>query len=114
MVLTFRSSVPETRVVIERSPDGRQRIGRAIQSGHSQRHWDLRVEHPSGKQFTGTFNGNGAEATVAVAEMLSRTEMEYIQDKGRGDRLEQPRFDYNRRLADDAAVAPVTFTSRKG
>ena len=85
MALTFKSSSQETKVVIDREPSGRQRIGRAVQSEHNDQLWRLEVEHPNGKRWPGTFHGSGEEAIVALAEMMSRTKNEYIQDRARGD-----------------------------
>jgi hypothetical protein len=87
MVLTFKSSSPHQMVVVDQAPDGRRRVGRAIQLPHNSRHWDLRVEHPSGQVFTGTYTGGGElESIVALADLMGRRKNEYIADKARGDK----------------------------
>src|SRR6266513_4378319 len=86
MSLNFKSSGCETRVVIEREPDGRQRVARAVQSAHSRLNWDLRVEHPDGWCNVGSYNGDGANVVIALAEMLARSEHEYKSAKARGDK----------------------------
>src|SRR5689334_2217907 len=107
MVLTFKSSSPEQRVVIERAPDGRQRVARATMSGHNRNHWNLRVEHPNGQSWNGSYNGDGANVIVALAEMLTRTEQDYREAKVQGDRPRQNMaYDHSRRVNDDS-VAPV-------
>jgi hypothetical protein len=54
MVLTFRSTGVRERVIIDREPDGRQRVARAVQSDYNSRHWDLSLEHPSGESLAET------------------------------------------------------------
>jgi hypothetical protein len=58
MVLTYRSTTPESRTVIEQQPDGRKRVAVATRSAGSTQHWDLKVTHPSGEFYNGTFNGD--------------------------------------------------------
>jgi hypothetical protein len=112
MTLTFRSTAPETRVVIEREPDGRQRVARATRNPAATRHWDLRVEHPSGENWSGTFIGDTADVTLALAEMLRRSENEWKSDKSRGDRPRTEPYDHNRRVVD--GVAPVQPIPKRG
>ncbi len=107
MTLTFRTSTPEQRVVIEREPDGRQRVATATRNSGSHEHWDLKVTHPSGQNWNGTFNGSGVNVTVALAEMLARTQNEFRDDKARGDRPHRDQlYDWSRRV-DEHAVAPI-------
>ena len=116
MALTFRSSQPETKVVIEREPDGRQRVARATKNDGSTRHWDLRVEHPNGQSWGATFNGDGAAVVVALGQMLAGTENQWKQSRAAGDRPPPSRmaFDYNRRLSDDgaASISPIPTNRR--
>lgn len=97
MTLTFRSSIPESRIFIERDPDGRQRVARATrESGNRQ--WALAVEHPAGQVFRGSFNGQPGEVVLAPGQMLSRTENEYVQAKARGDKPPEKSRDLNVRV----------------
>jgi len=68
--MTFRSSIPEQRVIIERDPTGRQRVCRATQTDYNPKMWTLRLEHPSGETFSGTFHGDGGSVNVALAQLL--------------------------------------------
>ena len=86
MTLTFKSSMPEQRVIIERAPDGRQRVCRATQSDFNSKMWNWRLEHPSGEFWQGTFHGDGASVNVALAQMLVDKERDYLNDKARGDK----------------------------
>jgi hypothetical protein len=55
MVLTFKSSRRYEKILIEREPDGRQRVMRITQSDYNPRHWELREDRPSGGGKFGTF-----------------------------------------------------------
>ena len=76
MTLTYRSSSPETKVFVDREPDGRQRVCRAER--HSgDRAWSLRLEHPDGQSWGGSFTGDAAELpqpllklAVAILQLL--------------------------------------------
>lgn len=111
MVLTFRSSRSEERVVIERDDNGRQRVARATQSEHNRNHWTLIVEHPNGSSWNASYCGDGLQVVVALADMLGRTEHEYKDAKARGDRRPEPMFDPNRRVND--AIAPIVPVRRE-
>jgi hypothetical protein len=109
MALTFRSSVPETQLLAQHDPDGRSRYAVATRNLGSTRHWDLRVQHPSGQSWNGTFNGEKNEVPLALADMLSRTENEFKSDKARHDRPASQPYDHNRRVVDAASpIIPVT------
>jgi hypothetical protein len=114
MVLTFLSSRPEIKVVIEREADGRQRVARATKTG-STRHWDLGVEHPNGQSWDATFNGDGAAVVVALGQLLAGTENQWKTSRAAGDRPPPSRmvFDYNRRLPDDGASSISPITTRR-
>jgi hypothetical protein len=112
MPLTYRSSTPETRIIIERQPDGRQRVARAVKNPSSDRLWDLSVEHPIGPALSGTFNGASAEVNVALAQMLARTENEWITDRARGDRPPAGTRDANVRVYDDGRLAVPNIVPR--
>src|SRR5437016_1157781 len=97
MTLTFRSSTPEMKVFIDRQPDGRQRVARATREAGA-RQWELRVEHPDGQTWNGSFNGERSEVVLALGQMLERTENEFDQAKARGDRPPAPSRDLNVRV----------------
>jgi hypothetical protein len=113
MVLTYKSSTPETRVVIEREPNGRQRVARATKDQSAARQWNLRVEHPNGRNWDGTFSGPSAEVTLALAQMLAQTEYEWVQDRERGDRPPSQAADRNVRVHDDGRFAEPTIIPRR-
>jgi hypothetical protein len=108
MPITWKSTGVRQRVIIDREPDGRQRVARATQSDYNGRHWNLEVEHPSGEKFVGTFTGGTAdEASVALVQMLMDREHEFQEDKERGDRRRAEPFDRNRRVDEGGnSVAP--------
>jgi hypothetical protein len=109
MVLTFRSTGVRERVIIDREPDGRQRVARAKQSDYNARHWEMTVEHPSGEKFVGTFTGGSADdASVALIQMLMERENDFREDRERGDRRRQEPFDRNRPLS-DAEMSAYAF-----
>lgn len=103
MVLVFRSSLPEEFVVCGRDPDGRSRMATATrQSGAFN--WELKLEHPSGRNWSGTYHG---EAILdALSELLTSKEIEFRQARARGDRPEGQLYDHNRQV-DDIAVSPI-------
>jgi hypothetical protein len=112
MALTFKSTGQETLVVIDRQPDGRQRVARAIQSEHNARFWSLTVEHPSGTVQKGTYSGTKYEAGVALADLLNRTQNDYEQERQRGDRPPAKAFDRNVRV-NDMTNAPIVPINRR-
>jgi hypothetical protein len=85
MALTYRSSTPEQKLVIDRAPDGRQRVGRAVASEHNPRFWNITIENPSGNVTPATYHGTGLEAVVAIADLMNRTAHEYEEERQRGD-----------------------------
>ena len=98
MVLTFRSSIPEERVIIERGKDGTQRVCRAVQTDYNQRMWNLRLEHPSGTSWNGTFHGDGNTVQVAMTQLLMDKEQEYREEAARGHRQAPAPRDTNVRV----------------
>lgn len=110
MVLTFRSTTPETKLVIDRDSTGRQRVGKAVQSEHNAKFWNISIENPSGSVTPATFCGTGLEAVVAIADLMNRGSHEYELDRQRGDRRETPYPDKNVSIDEDGHViggAPV-------
>jgi hypothetical protein len=107
MTLTFRSTIPETRTIIQQEADGRRRVAVATRDLGSTARWDLRVTHPSGENWNGTFNGDGAHVVIALGEMLNRTANDFAVDKARGDRPKPPAADHNRRVEGFAPIRPI-------
>jgi hypothetical protein len=111
MVITWKSTGVRERVIIDREPDGRQRVARAKQSDYNTRHWDLSLEHPSGERFSGTLTGaNADEACLALTQMLSQHENAWLDDRARNDRPRDAPYDGNRRVSE----ATATITPRFG
>lgn len=75
MVLTFRSSRPEERVIIERNANGDKRVARAV--SENSKTWNLTLEHPSGRHWNGTFHGDGATVNIALAQLLVDNENDF-------------------------------------
>jgi hypothetical protein len=103
MTLTYKSSIPESFVLVGREPDGRER--RVVATKESGAfNWNLRLQHPSGESWPGTYHGpNGI--LDAMAELMRSKDSEFKQDKARGDRPRQPAFDPNRSI--DGYAPPI-------
>jgi hypothetical protein len=86
MPLTFKSTSHEELIMIHCEPDGRRRVAKAIQSDYNKRHWTVSLEHPSGQQWSGVCTGNKAEIGLGLTKLMADHEMEFIQDRARGDR----------------------------
>jgi hypothetical protein len=112
MPLTYKSTTPETLIVIDRQPDGRQRVGRATQSDGNPKFWEISIEHPSGSVKRATWHGNKYEAGIAIADLMNRTVNDYEQERQRGDRRPTPAYDPNVRVNDMTGV-PIGPTSRR-
>jgi hypothetical protein len=110
MSLTFRSSTPEERVIIERGRDGSQRVCRAVQSDHNPKHWNLSLEHPSGMRWPATFHGDGNTVQVAMTQMMMDRENEYRNEAARGHRPAPQDRDYSVRVDEfgNNIAAPIT------
>lgn len=108
MVLTFRSSIPETFKVVGIDTDGRERAAVATRLPGGQR-WELRLQHPSGRHWEGTFHG--PNVLDALGELLNSKEVEYKQSKARGHKPEPNVYDGNRQVG---TVAPITGINNRG
>lgn len=108
MVLTFRSSSPQKFEIIGTDPDGRRRVVTATKETRDF-NWQLSLTHPSGRNWRGTYHGPGV--LDAMASLLAAHDAEYVQDKARGDRRHEERFDYNRSV--DGDVPPITPIARR-
>jgi hypothetical protein len=84
MALTFKSSTPQQREIVERAADGSKRVCRAVQSDHNPRMWRLSLEHPSGSRWTGTAHGNASEATLWMNQLMMDHENDFKQEAARG------------------------------
>lgn len=82
MVLTFRSSRSEVFKIIGEDEDGSRRVAVATRMPGQMARWDLKLEHPSGQNWSGTFTGSNV--LDALGELLVSKESEYIQARGRG------------------------------
>src|SRR4051794_29617522 len=108
MVLTFRSSTPETRTIVEQQGDGRQRVAVATKNPTATKLWNLIVQHPSGESWRGSFTGDTAHVTGALDEMLAKTRQDFLQDAARGDRPKSATPDHNRSVNDgNAQIKPI-------
>lgn len=107
MTLTFRSSIPESRCIIEQEADGRRRVAVATRDLGATRQWNLRVSHPSGENWNGTFSGDTSEVYHALGNMLARTENEFKSDRARGDRPKSPPTDHNRSVEGYSPIKPI-------
>jgi hypothetical protein len=112
MPLTYKSTIQEQLIVIDRQPSGRQRVGKAIQSEHNRKQWEIRIEHPNGEVHKATYYGGKYECGVAISDLLNRTENQYARERDRGDRPPPQPYDGNRRV-NDGADAPVIPTNRR-
>jgi hypothetical protein len=105
MTLTFRSTISETFIIIGEDSEGSRRVATATKNPSDQRRWDMLLEHPSGRNWSGTFHG--PNVLDALGELLNSKDIEYRQERNRGHRPEPKPFDYNRRLPDDGIIAPI-------
>jgi hypothetical protein len=101
MVLTFKSSTPAERILVERGGDGAQRIAKAVQADYNPKMWRLTLEHPSGTKFNGTFYGDGNNVNVALAQLLVEKEAAYKEEAARGHRPRPAPLDTSVPVADD-------------
>lgn len=71
----------ETKIIIERDERGRERKITAT-AGHrnSGGHWDITLEHPSGKKWPATITGSNREVIHAMETMLDRTRNDFRND----------------------------------
>ena len=108
MSLTFKSTIAEQRVIIERNSRGDQRVARAVQ-GQNPKTWDLSLEHPSGRVVRGQFQGDGHTVNLALTQMLMDSENDYRQEAARGHRPAPTLRDPNVRVDDigNNTTAPV-------
>jgi hypothetical protein len=114
MPLTFRSSIPESFTITGRDPDGRTRTVIATK-GANDFNWNMRLQHPSGENWNATYRapggGNGG-ILDAMSELMRSKDSEYKQDRARGDRPQQPKFDYNQSAEGHAPVTAFAWRTR--
>jgi hypothetical protein len=109
MALTFRSSTPEKFELVGTDPAGRRRVVTATKTPGAF-NWDLRLQHPSGRNWQATYHGAGV--LDAMGELMNSKNAEFLQDKARGDRPHEERFDDNRSIV-DGDIPPITPISRR-
>ena len=99
MVLTFRSSIHNEVVLIDRDDAGNQRVLRAVSMGESNNsnrgQWQCHIEEPVAghgvvKREAGRVYGGRGEAAVGLADLLHRTENDWKQKRDRGFRPPPP------------------------
>jgi hypothetical protein len=80
MSLEFKRPA-ETKVIIERDASGRERKITATAGGNQRPgHWDIELEHPSGKRWPATFNGSQREVIIAMESMLDSRRNDFRND----------------------------------
>ena len=107
MALTFRSSINETFTLTGQDADGRKRTVTATKDGF---YWNMRLHHPSGMTWPARFHG--PNVLDAMSELMRSHDVEFKQDRARGDRPRVEPYDYNRPV-NDLANAPIVQTPRK-
>jgi hypothetical protein len=112
VALTFKSTGQEVLLVVDRQPDGRQRVGRAVQSEHNAKWWDIKIEHPSGTVTRATYHGGKYEAGIAINDLMNRSANDFAQERARGDRPPPRPYDANRSV--DVENAPIVPIISKG
>jgi hypothetical protein len=108
MVLTFKSSVPEQRVIIEKNADGRERI--SVATTTDGRNWNCRTTHPDGAQWE--YRHVGPDPVPTMSAQMEETRRRYQAAKYRGDRPEQ-RMQFDRNRSINEAVSPVIPAGRR-
>jgi hypothetical protein len=105
MSLTFRSSTPQQFTITGRDPDGRVRTATATRE-HGEFNWDMSLQHPSGRNWQAAYHG---EAILdALGELIVSKDMEFKQDKARGDRPHTDQgYDHNRQIDSVAPIIPI-------
>jgi hypothetical protein len=106
MSLTFRSSIPQQFTIQGRDADGRVRTATATRE-HGDFNWNMRLQHPSGRNWDATYHGENI--LDALGELIVSKNIEYVQDKGRGDRPHTDQaYDHNRQVDTVAPIIPIT------
>ncbi len=108
MSLNFRSSTPEQFQIIGIDTSGRRRTVTATKEPGAF-NWEMRLQHPSGRHWEARYHGPAI--LDAMGELMVSQDAEFVQDKARGDRPHEDRFDYNRSV--DGDVPPITPNSRR-
>lgn len=110
MVLVFKSSRSEVYKIIGEDEDGSRRVAVATRMPGQMARWDLKLEHPSGQNWSGTFTGSNV--LDALGELLVSKEPEYIQSRGRGHRPQPMLRDDNVSIRDDGTGPPTIMPRR--
>jgi hypothetical protein len=104
MSLTFRSSTPQEFTITGRDPDGRTRTATATRE-RGDFNWNMRLQHPSGRNWQATYHGENI--LDALGELIVSKNIEYVQDKARGDRPPSQPYDHNRQVDSVAPIIPI-------
>jgi hypothetical protein len=65
----------------------------------------MRLQHPSGRNWEATYHD---EAILdALGELITSKDIEFKQDKGRGDRPQPQPYDHNRQVDSVAPIIPI-------
>ena|SRR5215510_10099539 len=105
-MLKFKSSTPETFMLLGRDEHGRERIVTARK--HPDRfNWDLKLTHPSGENWPATFHG--PNVLDAMSELMRSKDIQFKQDRARGDRPREEPRDNSRSV--DGDPAPISAFS---
>jgi hypothetical protein len=110
MVLVYRSTISEVFKIIGEDSDGSRRVATATRVPGSQERWDLRLTHPSGRNWNASFNG--PNVLDALGALVNDKNVEYVQERSRGHKPEPPRRDMNRQIPDVGDHAPITMSGR--
>ena len=120
MALTFRSSIQDEVVLIDRDNAGNQRVLRAVSIGESNNsnrgQWQCHIEEPVygggvKKREAGLVCGGRGEAAAGLADLLHRTEINWKQNRASGFRAPSPKRDTSQRVdefGNPIGAAPIT------
>jgi hypothetical protein len=111
MVITYRSTIPERFEISNVDQHGRKRSVTATKFSDDFS-WNLRLQHPSGKHWDATYAGR-AGILDAMGELLTSRDVEFVQDRDRGDRPPAEAPDRNRRVFNDGTFAEPTIIPRR-
>jgi len=99
-MVTFRSSTPEQFHIVGQDSDGTRRVATATRSDSRHDQWNLKLTHPSGRNWNGTFNG--PNVLDALGQMLNDKDQEYRQERGRGHRTKPTSlYDRNSQISEN-------------
>jgi hypothetical protein len=110
MSLTFRSTISQVFKIIGEDTDGSRRVATATRIPGTQERWELQLTHPSGRNWSASFNG--PNVLDALGALVNDKNVEYVQERSRGHKPEPKMRDMNRQLLDGGDDAPITMSER--